>query len=413
MDAITLAKNAKHAFISLSKSSTKQRVSALNKLADNLEAKYATIVLANMKDLDAAKTNKLSGALTDRLLLNEKRISSMAQSVRDIAKSEEVIGVIESSHTRSDGLTISKERVPLGVITMIFESRPNVVTDCAALSLKSGNAIILKGGKEAYYSNEVLGEIIKESFDQFVPENCVQVLSSNERALVDGLLTCNEYVDLIIPRGGEKLIDYVYKTATVAVIAHFKGLCHTYVHSDADNQKAVEICLNAKVQRPGVCNAMETLIIHRDKVGEFTDQLFSDYSENGVELRAEKELVDRYSQIKALDENDFATEYLDKILSIKLVDSLEEAILHIQKYGSHHSECILTQDKQVASEFRKRVDASFIAVNASTRFNDGGELGLGAEIGISTTKFHAYGPMGARELTTTRFFVEGDGHIRA
>lgn len=418
--ALEKAIKAKEASLAFSKSNSKDRNAALLEISNTLLSSSDAILAANQLDVDNAKKSGLSDALIDRLRLNPDRIKSMAHAVEAIAKQEEVVGVITSEHQRSDGLIIKKQRVPLGVIGMIFESRPNVVVDCAALAIKSGNAILLKGGREAENSNKALADVVRHSIKKFIPENVVQLVES--RSEIADLLTLKDYIDVMIPRGGDQLIQYVYDNAKMPVIAHFKGICHGYVHADADLAKAKAICLNAKAQRPGVCNAMETLLLHKDLPAHFVEDLFNDFLKEGVELRLDSSLINssiinstifkNHPAIKSAQEEDWQTEYLDKVLSVKQVGHLSEAISHIQKYGTRHTEFICTKDPTAAQQFQQQIDASCVMVNASSRFNDGGELGLGAEIGISTTKIHAYGPMGAREMTIERFLVEGQGHIR-
>ncbi len=386
------------------------RVKALQIVSNNLIEKKEKIIEENKKDLDKAKQDGHSEAFIDRLALNESRIQDMAKSVLLIAESPKVVGEIVSESKKDNGLIIQRERTPIGVIAMIFESRPNVVIDCGALAFKSGNAIILKGGKEANHSNKILTEIFQESIKEYVNPNVIQLLDSREA--LQEILECKESIDLVIPRGGESLIQYVYENSKIPVIAHFKGLCHIYVHKDADLKKAIDICMNAKVQRPGVCNAMETLLVHEEIAKTFLPEVLSKLDDEDVEIRGCSKTKSLFSKAINANLGDYYTEYLDRILSVKVVSSYKEAINHIEEHGTHHTEAILAKDPKVIEAFQKRIDASCIMVNASTRFNDGGELGLGAELGISTTKLHAYGPMGAREMTTTRFVVRGEGHIR-
>ncbi len=408
-----LAKQSKSASKVLRGLKNDQRKTILLKLAKNLEERTQEVITANNLDLEYAEEIQLSQALKDRLLLTQERILDMAKGVRAIAAQEEVVGQFYQEFINDDGLKIKRQRVPLGVILMIFESRPNVVIDCAALALKSSNAIILKGGKEAKHSNEILGVIIQDTLDGELPKECVQVLASDSREEVNSLLELDEYIDLVIPRGGEKLIEHVYKNAKMPVIAHFKGLCHMYIDKDADLKKALNLVLNAKTQRTGVCNAIETLLVHSDVVKEFAPTLTKELQGKNTELRADKDFIAASGQdLKLAESIDWDTEYLENILSIKTVSSLNEAIEHIDVHGSFHTECIVSEDRATQSEFLNRVDASCVAVNASTRFNDGGQLGLGAELGISTTKFHAYGPMGAEQMTTSRYVIVGDGDIR-
>jgi glutamate-5-semialdehyde dehydrogenase len=411
--AETLAQKAKATTPILRGLKEENRRRALFALEKHLLENIDRIRSANRLDLEDAKKNGLSAALYDRLLLTDARIQALSQTVREIAEAPGVVGATESSFVRKDGLEIIKQRIPIGVIGFIFESRPNVLVDSAALAIKSANAIILKGGKEARHSNQLLGELVKTAIATELPPDSIQVLPSDDRLAVSQLLVLNQLIDLIIPRGGEQLIQMVYEKSKIPVIAHYKGLCHIYLHKDAKEQDAINICLNAKTQRPGVCNAMETLLVHRDLTQSFLARLMHQFKELGVTLRGDTRLLAHFPYLEAASELDWETEYLDKILSIKLVDDEHEAIAHILRYGSHHTEGIVAEDPEVIQLFQDTIDASCITVNASTRFNDGGELGLGAEIGISTTKLHAYGPMGARELTTSRYIVRGTGHCRS
>ncbi len=296
---------------------------------------------------------------------------------------------------------------------MIFESRPNVVIDCAALAIKSSNAIILKGGKEAKHSNEILGQIIHQSIAKYIPTESVQVISSEDRNQVTDLLKMKQYIDVVVPRGGEKLINFVYENASMPVIAHFKGLCHMYIDKEADLKKALTLTINSKTQRTGVCNAIETLLVHQDLLNDWSPILTQELQKRGTELRVdERFLKASKANLTEATESDWQTEYLDNILSIKTVNNLEDALKHIATYGSNHTECIVSENHDTNNRFLSCVDASCVMINASSRFNDGGQLGLGAELGISTTKFHSYGPMGAAQMTATRYVVMGDGHIR-
>ena len=393
------------------KLSNSQRNLALNKISKAILKNEKRILGENQKDLEEASAAGLSSAMIDRLKLSPQRIVALAETAKTIAEQEDVVGKITQSQKRADGLEIKKQRIPLGVIAMIFESRPNVVVDCSCLAIKSGNAMILKGGKEAKHSNRILSDIIIEATKEVLPAGTIFLIEDRED--VASILKAREYIDLIIPRGGEKLIEYVYRESKSPVVAHFKGNCHVYIHEDASIDEAKNIVVNAKLQRPGVCNAMESLLIHENISTEAQKGILMALSEAGCELRLEKKLMElNIPEAKLATPQDFATEFLESILSVKLVNSLEEACSHIAVYGSKHTEAILTKSNEVAQQFSLRVDASCIMHNASTRFNDGGELGLGAELGISTTKFHAYGPMGAREMTCERFLVVGEGHCR-
>jgi len=392
------------------KSDIKRKV--LNEMADRLEKYNKEIIEANKKDLEYAKENNLSSALIDRLLLNEKRVKSMADALRDIAKLKDPVGRVIDGWKIDNGLTIEKVKIPIGVIGIIYESRPNVTSDAAGLCLMSGNACILKGGKEAFNSNTVIIEILRDVLERNnLPADAISILPDYSRSGVEWLIKQDKYVDLIIPRGGEKLIKFVSENSKVPVVKHDKGLCHVYVHKNADLEKAVKISINAKVQRPGVCNAMETLLVDRAVAGEFLPRIKEEMEKNEVELRG-CDIALEYIDIKPATEEDWHTEYLDKILSIKVVDDIEDAIEHIEKYGSGHSDAIVTENYSAAEEFLNRVDSACVYVNASTRFTDGGVFGFGAEVGISTNKLHARGPMGIDDLTTYKYRILGNGQIR-
>lgn len=403
-------KNLKLASNSLLSLTEENRVKALKALAQTLLESTDQIIEANAKDLEKAQDEKLKASLIDRLTLTKKSIQAMSESCLNIAAQKSLVHEIISSNKRTDGLLIQKERIPIGVIALIFESRPNVIIDAAALCIKSGNALVLKGGKEAHHSNEVLFKIAQNVFNQYLIKDTILLISSRDEA--QELLTLHESIDVIIPRGGEALVKFVKQHATMPVIAHDKGLCHLYVNDDAILDQVVSVVLNAKAQRPGVCNALESLLIHQNWKNEFKEKLFKELIANNVELRVSDELIHITPNLKVATPEDFETEYLDLILSVKSVKDVDEAISHINQHGSHHTEGILAQDPKVIEYFLNHLDASCITINASTRFNDGGELGLGAELGISTSKLHAYGPMGAAEMTTTRFIVTGNGHIR-
>lgn len=412
-DMKELAKRSKIAAKSLMKLDHKTRKIVLNELAKALDDNKDKIIKANELDLKNAASAGISGAIVDRLKLDEPRIESMVAGVRAIAEQDEVVGTFHGEFTDKSGLKIMRQRIPLGVILMIFESRPNVVVDCAALAIKSSNAIILKGGKEAKHSNEILQEIIQKAIESYIPRDAVQVLASDKREVVSELLELNQYIDVVIPRGGEHLVQFVHENAKMPVIAHFKGLCHMYLDQAADLDKALKLVINAKTQRTGVCNAIETLLVHKDLLPNLAKRLTQELRGRGTELRVDKDfMLAAGEELKAATNEDWATEYLNNVLSIKSVGSMEEAIEHIDQFGSYHTECIVSEDKNACDRFLNSVDASCVMVNASSRFNDGGQLGLGAELGISTTKLHAYGPMGAEQMTVTRYVVVGDGHIR-
>ena len=408
MNVTDIAKKAKLATTTLLSLSEAERIQALESIAENIKKKSKKILEENAKDVDEGNKNKLSTALLDRLTLSEKSVNALSEMCLSVARQPQVLGIMVEEYSRPNGLKIQKQRIPLGVIGMIFESRPNVVVDGAALAIKSGNAIILKGGKEAQHSNRVLADLIAESIKGILPDGSVSLIETRED--VAELLKLHQYIDLMVPRGGSALIEHVKKNATMPVVAHDKGLCHLYVHKDADKNKVIPIVLNGKVQRPGVCNALESLLLHEKY--EENIKVIEALINAGVEVRGCEKSQKLNPVVKKATEQDYDTEYLDKIISVRIVRDENEAIAHIQKHGSHHTEAILTQDPEVIEHFLNSLDASCLMVNASTRFNDGGELGLGAELGISTSKLHAYGAMGAKEMTTTRFIVTGSGQIR-
>ncbi len=385
----------------------------LQTAAQLLRERKADIMAANQQDLEKAPEFGLSSAATDRLRLTDARLESMAAALEQIVMLPDPVGETIESYVRPNGLVVSRVRVPLGVIFFIYESRPNVTVDAAALCVKSGNAVILRGGKEALHSNQALYSILAEALNEVgLPPFSVQLVETPERELVGHLLQLREWIDVTIPRGGRSLIERVTREATMPVIKHFDGICHVYVDRAADFEMAEKIVVNAKCQRPGVCNAAECLLVHQEIAQEFLPKIAEALQKRGVELRCcERALPLVQGGIPAKEE-DFRTEYLDLIMSVKVVDDLEAAIEHINEFGSHHTDAIVTNDLRAANRFTAAVDSSAVHVNASTRFNDGGEFGLGAEIGISTDKFHARGPCGLRELTSYKFVVHGDGHIR-
>ncbi len=392
--------------------SSRVKKDILNQMADALSKNRDFIIKENSKDMQNAKDNNLSSAMVDRLLLNEDRVDAMAKSLREIAMLKEPVGRVLDGWWTDDNIRIEKVSVPIGVIGVIYESRPNVTADVGALCFKSGNVAILKGGKEAENSNRAIAKVLQDVLvKNFLPKEIISLLPDSSRAGVDYLIKQDKYVDLIVPRGGEGLIRYVSSNATVPVVKHDKGLCHTYIEASANLDMAVKIAINAKCDRPGVCNAMETLIVDRAIAKEALPKLKEAFDSMGTELRADKEALE-VIEAKEATQEDFDTEYLANILSIRVVDGLDEAIEHISKYGSGHSEAIITQDYTKAEEFLNRVDAATVYVNASTRFTDGGAFGFGAEVGISTNKLHARGPMGINELTTYKYKIYGTGQIR-
>ena len=405
-------KEAKKSSAIVATLSSKEKKEILNKMADALEANSKYIIEENSKDMKSAKENNLSSAMVDRLLLNEARIEGMAKSLREIAMLKEPVGRVLEGWWTDDNIRIEKVSVPIGVIGVIYESRPNVTADVGALCFKSGNVAILKGGKEAENSNRAIAKVVQDVLvENGLPKEIISLLPDSSRAGVDYLIKQDKYVDLIVPRGGEALIKYVSANATVPVVKHDKGLCHTYIEQSANLDMAIKIAINAKCDRPGVCNAMETLIVDKAIAKEALPKLKEAFDAMGTELRADSEALE-IIEAKEASKEDFDTEYLANILSIKLVDGLDEAIEHITKYGSGHSEAIITENYTKAEEFLNRVDASTVYVNASTRFTDGGAFGFGAEVGISTNKLHARGPMGINELTTYKYKVYGTGQIR-
>jgi len=412
-EAVRLAKQAKAASRQLAPLSSAEKDRALHLMADELEAQSDYLVQENKKDLDAAKQAGISEAIVDRIALNAIRVRAMAKGLRDIAALPDPVREVVKMWRRPNGLQVGKMRIPLGVIAIIYEARPNVTADAAALCLKSGNAVILRGGSEAHFSNQAIGQILRKVCAQTrLPREAVQMVQTKDHAFVHELLQLEEYIDLVIPRGGEELIRAVVAHSKVPVIKHYKGVCHIYVDSDAPLEMAERICMNAKVQRPSVCNAMETLLVHEAIAPTFLPPLIAKYRAAGVEIRGCEKTCRLVSGIKKATEADWSTEYLDLILSVRVVKDMDDAIDHIERYGSEHTETIVTTNYQRSRDFIDRVNSSAVMVNASTRFNDGAELGLGAEIGISTSKIHAFGPMGLEELTTTKFVVLGDGQIR-
>lgn len=412
-EAARLGARAKAAARRLASLSSEEKNRALRLIAGELEAREPYLLQENAKDLEAARAAGTSNVLLDRIALNPQRINGMATGLREIAALPDPVHEIVKMWRRPNGLQVGKMRIPLGVIGIIYEARPNVTADAAALCLKSGNAVILRGGSEAYFSNQAIGAVLtKACAATQVPPEAVQVVQSKDHALVQELLQLEAYIDLIIPRGGEELIRAVAANSRVPVIKHYKGVCHVYVDRDASLEMAERICINAKVQRPSVCNAMETLLVHEAVAPAFLPSMIAKYKAAGVEIRGCEKTRALVAGVMEASESDWTTEYLDLILSVRVVEDMEAAIEHIERYGSEHTETIVTSNYQNAREFLDRVNSSAVMVNASTRFNDGGELGLGAEIGISTSKIHAFGPMGLEELTTTKFVVLGDGQIR-
>jgi len=407
------AKAAKAAALSLALVDTAEKNKALTKMAEMISSSKAAIVAENKKDLDAAEKAGLSKALIDRLMLDGERVDGIAQGLREMAAFADPIGEVLREWSRPNGIKIRQVRVPLGVIGMIYEARPNVTAESAGLCLKAGNAVLLRGGSEAYHSNKILVDLIGKALaGTKVPKEAVQFLPPQDRRSTTVMTQLNGLVDLVIARGSEEMIKAVSAAATVPVLGHGKGVCHVYIDKSADPEKAVNIAYNAKVQRPGVCNAMESLLIHEHMLYDMLPKIAEKYVKAGVEIRGDDRVTGLFGHAKAAEDSDWGKEYHDKIVSIKVVDSLEEAIAHINQFGSGHTDSIITEDKTAAATFEKAVDSACVMVNASTRLHDGGVFGFGSEIGISTQKLHARGTMGLRELTTTKYIVEGTGQIR-
>jgi len=412
-EVVKIANLSKQASFKLANLSSKIKNDALLKMAEAIEDNSKSIIEENQKDLQYAKEKGLSSALIDRLTLNEKRISAMAGSLRDVANLPDPVGEVVCMWKRPNGLQVGKVRVPLGVVGIIYEARPNVTSDAAGLCFKSGNAVILRGGSEAINSNKTIAKILDDTATSCgIPKNSISLIEITDRQAVRELVKLNHLVDVIILRGGKGLIEAIGEETKVPIIAHGEGNCHVYVDKDVDLEMAINIAFNAKVQRPGVCNAIETLLVHKDKAVEFLPKIITKLKSANVEIRGCNKTKEIVPDILDATEEDWYKEYLDLILAVKVVDSIDDAIEHINKYGSKHSEAIVTNSYQNARRFLQEVDAAAVYVNASTRFTDGGEFGLGAEIGISTQKLHARGPMGLIELTTTKFIIFGDGQIR-
>ena len=410
---LEIGRDALAASRELARLSTRKKNAILEAMAEELDAQRALIQEENQKDLEAGKTAGLSNAMLDRLELTDARIDGMIKGLRDVAGLNDPVGSEISTWNRPNGLEIRKVRVPIGVIGIIFESRPNVTCDAAALCFKTSNAVILRGGKEAIHSNLAIAQAMqKGGAAKGMPEKAIQLIPTTDREAVKVMCQMTDYLDLIIPRGGEGLIKAVTEMSHVPVIKHYKGVCHTYVDAAADLQMAWSISENAKCQRPGVCNAMETLLVHRDIAADFLPKMGDIFASRGVEIRGDEEVCRYIAAAKPATEEDWYEEFLDLIVAIRTVDDVDAAIAHINQYGSGHSDAIITEDEKARNAFLAEVDASSVYVNASTRFTDGAEFGMGAEIGISTDKLHARGPMGLEELTTYKFVIEGKGQIR-
>lgn len=412
-EVTVLGQKAKKVAATLANLDSTAKNEALLRIADGLLANQERILAVNQAEVAKAKADGLKASLVERLMLNPDRIKAMVEGLREVVRLEDPVGTVEKMWRRPNGLEIGLLRVPLGVVAIIYEARPNVTVDAAALCLKTGNAVILRGGSEALQTNQVLVEVIRESLRRTtVPEDAVQLLASPEREAAVALMKMREYVDVLVPRGGAGLIKTVVSNALVPVIETGVGVCHTYVDASADLEQAIKIVVNAKTQRPSVCNALETLLVHQAIAAAFLPQCGEELRRAGTEIRGCPQTLLHLPWATAATEEDWATEYLDLILAVKVVPDFAAAVDHIAKYGSGHSECIITTDYATARKFLQVVDAAAVYVNASTRFTDGYEFGLGAELGISTQKLHARGPMGLSALTTTKYIIYGDGQIR-
>ncbi|MGI9534204.1 MAG: glutamate-5-semialdehyde dehydrogenase [Thermodesulfobacteriota bacterium] len=408
-----IAVNAKQSSLALSTIDSKLKDQALLLIAERIIRDKDFIQTQNKLDVESAKEKGISGALLDRLVLNEKRIDSIVEGLKQVASLNDPVGEIVKMWKRPNGLLVGQMRIPLGVIAIIYESRPNVTVDAAALCLKAGNSVILRGGSEAINSNLAIGKVINDTTAEVgLPENCVQVVPVTDRNAILEMLKLEDSIDLVIPRGGEGLIRFVSENSRIPVLKHYKGVCHVFIDEGADIGLAVKIAVNSKVQRPGVCNAMETMLVHKNIAKEFLPPAAKELIKNGVEIRGCSHTNKIIKGIGLAKEKDYYKEYLDLILNIKVIKSIDDAINHIHKYGSMHTDSIVTENYNNSQYFLNRVNSSAVIVNASTRFNDGFELGLGAEIGISTSKLHAFGPMGIEELTSKKFIVYGVGQIK-
>jgi glutamate-5-semialdehyde dehydrogenase len=410
---IQIALQAKQASYELAKLNTSQKDTILHEMAASLMANQSVILAANEKDMAAAKSMGLSQSILDRLLLNQARLLAMSEGFLQVAKLKDPVGKIIQRQQNSAGLMINKVRVPIGVIAVIYESRPNVTADVTALCLKTSNAVILRGGSDAFHSNQAIAAALLEGGHRAgLPQHAVQIVKNTDRLAIKILVQQQGTIDLVIPRGGEDLIQNVVAEAKIPVIKHYKGICHIYVAQDADLAMALSICENAKCQRPGVCNAVETVLIHQEIAERFLPLLVNNLEQHGVEIRADVAAQKIIPHLKLAHEQDWYTEYLDLILSVKIVENTAAAIQHINHYGSHHSDAIISSDEKDQQQFSDQIDSAVVYINASTRFTDGEQFGMGAEIGISTDKLHARGPMGLEELTTYKYIVQGNGQIR-
>ncbi|KGJ88098.1 glutamate-5-semialdehyde dehydrogenase [Thalassotalea sp. ND16A] len=413
-DIANLAKKAQVAALQTAQLDTKTKNRLLTAMADNIVAKAQHIISENSKDISQGESKGLSSAMLDRLLLTPERIQGISDAIIDIVNLPDPVGCKSAMRKRPNGIEVGKMRIPLGVIAMIYEARPNVTAEAAALCIKSGNGVILRGGSEALHSNLAIADILHGTLTEFsIAAEAVSVVPDPDRQVIEKMLTLNQYIDLVIPRGGEGLIRYVSDNSRIPVIQHFKGVCHLYVDKAADINKAVGILVNGKTQRPSACNSLETVLVHQNISTEFLSKAATALAEFKVKIHACEQTIEYFSDATVATSADYDAEYLAQEIAVKQVTGFEQAIAHIQQYSSDHTEVIVTQDYSRANEFVRRINSSVVMVNASSRFSDGGELGLGSEIGISTSKLHAYGPMGLEALTTEKFIVFGEGQVRS
>jgi len=412
-EVTAIARKAREASRIIARTATDRKNEALLKMAESLVANSARLREENAHDISSARKKGLSDAIIDRLTITDRTIRDMAEGLQEVAHLPDPVGEITGMWRRPNNLLVGRMRIPLGVVGIIYESRPNVTADAAGLCLKSGNAVVLRGGSEAIHSNRFIAALLQEEAEKCdIPPEVISIIPITDREAVYELLKLEDLIDVIIPRGGVELIRTVVKNSSIPVIKHYKGTCHIFIDENADVKMSEKVVLNAKCQRPGVCNALETLLVHQKIAPVILSALIPSLQENGVEVRGCPRTLEFFPELKSASEDDWFAEYLDLILAVKVVDAIEEAIHHIETYGSLHTESIITQSYENAQKFVKEINSSTVLVNASTRFSDGNQLGLGAEIGISTTKLHAFGPMGLKELTTTKFIVYGEGQIR-
>ncbi|OUS32091.1 glutamate-5-semialdehyde dehydrogenase [Thalassotalea sp. 42_200_T64] len=413
-DIANLAKKAQIAALQTAQLDTITKNRLLTTMADNIVANAQHIISENSKDIAQGESKGLSTAMLDRLLLTPERIQGIRAAIIDIVNLPDPVGSKSAMQKRPNGIEVGKMRIPLGVIAMIYEARPNVTAEAAALCIKSGNGVILRGGSEALHSNLAIADILHNTLKEFsIAAEAVSVVPDPDRKVIEKMLTLNQYIDLVIPRGGEGLIRYVSDNSRIPVIQHFKGVCHLYVDKAADLDKAINILVNGKTQRPSACNSLETVLVHQDISTEFLSKAATALVEFKVKIHACEHTIEHFSDATLATDADYDAEYLAQEIAVKQVTGFEQAIAHIQQYSSDHTEVIVTQDYSRANEFVRRINSSVVMVNASSRFSDGGELGLGSEIGISTSKLHAYGPMGLEALTTEKFIVFGEGQTRS